>query len=105
MTPQEIADALEAAVRRGIESAQPLPPKLMFTAAEAAELLSLPENWLKTEAREGRIPSCKPGGEDGKYRRFSLADLEAIVAAYELKPTSGLMARLERARAGARRAA
>lgn len=39
------------------------------TAAEIAELLSVPESWVEREAREGRLPSIKLG----HYRRYDRA--------------------------------
>lgn len=88
MNADELAAALTEAVRAGLESAQQRPAKLMFDLDEAAELTGLPRSWLKREAECGRIPSRKVG----HYRKFSYPDLEAIVAAHEVKPTSGPMA-------------
>lgn len=88
MNAEDLAAVLAEAVRAGVESAQPLPAKLLFDLDEAAELTGLPRTWLKREAEAGRIPSRKVG----HYRKFSYPDLEAIVAASEVKPTSGPMA-------------
>ena len=95
MTPEEIA-ALTEAVRAGVEAAQPLPAKLLFAQQEASEITGLPESFFEREAPAGHIPSRMVETSVGSgryYRRYSLADLEAIVAASEVKPTSGPMAR------------
>ncbi len=91
MTAEEI-DALTGALRSAIEAAQPLPPKMLFTCAEAAEITGLPKSFFEDESAAGRIPSCKVG----KYRRFSLAHLEEIVEATEVVPTSGPLAKARR---------
>ena len=49
--------------------------KLVFSTAEAATILNVPETWLATAAREGKIPSVKIG----HYVRFRQADLEAYI--------------------------
>ncbi len=95
MTPEEI-DAVARAVRAALESAQPLPPKLLFDQREASEITGLPESFFERETSHGHLPShaieTSPGS--GRYyRRYSLAQLEQIAAAYEVKPTSGPMAR------------
>lgn len=108
MNPQEIADAVAKAVRDAVRealgSAAPLPQKLLFTQQEAAELTGLPESFFERETPAGHLPShlipTSPGSERG-YRRYSLAQLEAIAAAYEVKPTSGPMARARRLRQAA----
>lgn len=105
MSPEEIAaltEAFKAAIRDVLEASQPLPPKLMFGVDEAAQITALPRTWLYKEAQAGHIPSRKVGEH---HRRFSLADLMAIVDASEVKPTSGPMARLERGQSERRRAA
>lgn len=94
MSPEEFA-ALTEAVRAGVEAARPGPAKLLFDLDEAAKLTGLPKSWLKREAEAGRVPSRKVG----HYRKFSYPDLEAIVAASEVKPTSGPMAQRGRLRA------
>jgi excisionase family DNA binding protein len=45
----------------------------LFTAAEAAELLSVPASWILAEARADRIPYVPLG----LYRRFDADELEA----------------------------
>jgi hypothetical protein len=93
MTADEIAEAVAAGMHKAIEAATPRLPKLLYTTAETAEITNLPESWLGEEAAAGRIPSCKVGL---RYRRFSMADIEAIVAASERPPTSGPLARASR---------
>ena len=50
--------------------------KILFTAAELAERLNLPESWLRNEERLGRIPSIRAG----KYVRFNLGEVERSLA-------------------------
>jgi excisionase family DNA binding protein len=38
----------------------------LLTAAEIAELLSVPKSWVEREAREGRLPHVRLG----HYRRY-----------------------------------
>jgi excisionase family DNA binding protein len=45
----------------------------LLTAAEVAEILSVPERWVRDASREGRIPTVKLG----RYRRFRR---EAVLA-------------------------
>lgn len=98
MTPEEIV-ALGQAMREAIEGAQPMPPKLLFNTREASEITGIPESYFEREAPAGRIPShwlpASPGSDRG-YRRYSLADLEVIAAAAQVKPTSGPLARTAR---------
>lgn len=91
MTGEEL-DALTAALRSAIEAAQPLPPKMLFTCTEAAEITGLPKSFFEEESAAGHIPSRKIG----RWRRFALADLEEIVAATEVVPTSGPLAKARR---------
>jgi excisionase family DNA binding protein len=48
----------------------------LLTAGELAERLNLPESWVRTEERAGRIPSVRLG----KYVRFKLSDVERTLA-------------------------
>lgn len=48
---------------------------LLYTPAQAAELLQVPESWLRRRAGARRVPCSFLG----KHLRFSRADLEAIV--------------------------
>jgi excisionase family DNA binding protein len=49
----------------------------LLTAGELAECLGVPESWVRTEERAGRIPSVRLG----KYVRFKLRDVERTLAA------------------------
>jgi excisionase family DNA binding protein len=51
------------------------PPNLV-TAGELAKHLNLPESWVRTEERLGRIPSVRLG----KYVRFRVSDVEKAIA-------------------------
>ena len=44
-----------------------------MTAPEVAEWLRVPQSWVESAARDGRLPSMKLG----RYRRFSRSVLEA----------------------------
>ena len=44
----------------------------LLTAAEVAELLSVPKSWVYAEARAGRLPHIRIG----RYRRFSPQSIE-----------------------------
>ena len=48
----------------------------LLTASELAKHLSLPESWVRTEERAGRIPSLRLG----RYVRFRLSDVERSLA-------------------------
>jgi excisionase family DNA binding protein len=48
----------------------------LFTASELAECLNLPESWIRSEERAGRIPGIRAG----KYVRFKLSDVERALA-------------------------
>lgn len=48
----------------------------LLTAAEVAELLSVPRTWVLESARSGAIPHVKLG----RYTRFSWPDVEAWLA-------------------------
>jgi excisionase family DNA binding protein len=48
----------------------------LVTAGELAAHLNLPESWVRTEERLGRIPSIRLG----KYVRFRLSDVERALA-------------------------
>lgn len=51
--------------------------KNLLRAGELAERLGVPESWVRTEERAGRIPSVRLG----KYVRFKLHDVERTLAA------------------------
>jgi len=54
----------------------------LLTAAEVADLLSVPERWVRDASREGRIPTVKLG----RYRRFRR---EAVLAWIEAREVEG----------------
>lgn len=90
MTAEEIAEAVAAGVRAALAADRAALPRLMFNSEEASAITGLPVSYFEREAPARRIPSRKVGE---KYRMYSMADLEAIVAAAEQKPLSGPMAR------------
>ena len=51
-------------------------PSNLVTAGELAKHLNLPESWVRTEERLGRIPSIRLG----KYVRFRLSEVERTLA-------------------------
>ena len=85
MNPEEFAAAVAAAVRQALEDMRPAPQKLLLTSEEASEVTGLPPSFFENEAAAGHLPSRKIG----RYRRYSLADIEAIIEACEVPPTSG----------------
>jgi len=48
----------------------------LLTAVELAKRLGVPESWVRTEERAGRIPSFRLG----KYVRFKLSEVERTLA-------------------------
>ena len=48
----------------------------LLNASELAQHLHLPESWVRTEERLGRIPSVRLG----KYVRFRLSEVERTLA-------------------------
>src|SRR6266852_7906365 len=50
--------------------------KNLLAAGELAECLGVPESWVRTEERAGRIPSLRLG----RYVRFRLIDVERALA-------------------------
>jgi hypothetical protein len=48
----------------------------LLTAGDLAQRLNLPESWVRTEERLGRIPSVRLG----KYVRFRLSEVERTLA-------------------------
>jgi excisionase family DNA binding protein len=48
----------------------------LLTAAEVAELLAVPESWVREATREGRLPYLALG----RYRRYSRPAIEAWLA-------------------------
>lgn len=51
-------------------------PPVIYTPAEAAVVLAVPESWLRRQAGQRAIPCTRIG----RHVRFSAADLHAIVA-------------------------
>jgi excisionase family DNA binding protein len=54
----------------------------LLTAAEVAELLSVPERWVRDASREGRLPVVKLG----RYRRFRREAVLAWIEEREVEP-------------------
>ena len=52
------------------------PAPNLLTAGELARHLNLPESWVRTEERLGRIPSVRLG----RYVRFRLSEVERALA-------------------------
>ena len=62
-------------IPRGHENLPPSQtPEMLFTVAEAAEILRVPSTWLYERTRKKAIPFRKLG----KYVRFTKADLDTI---------------------------
>ena len=57
------------------------PAPNLLTAGELAKHLNLPESWVRTEERLGRMPSVRLG----KYVRFRLSDVEQPLAQKPLR--------------------
>jgi len=54
----------------------------LLTAAEVAELLALPESWVREATREGRLPHLALG----RYRRYSREAIEAWLEGQQAGP-------------------
>jgi excisionase family DNA binding protein len=52
-------------------------PSRLYTPAEAADILTVRESWLRRQAGQRRIPCTFLG----KHLRFSDADIQQIIAA------------------------
>jgi excisionase family DNA binding protein len=48
----------------------------LLTAGEVAELLAVPESWVREATREGRLPHLRLG----RYRRYERTAIEAWLA-------------------------
>jgi excisionase family DNA binding protein len=48
----------------------------LLTAGEVAELLAVPESWVREATREGRLPHLRLG----RYRRYERAAIDAWLA-------------------------
>jgi len=66
---------IDAAPLGGVSGEEGSAP-LLYTPAAAAELLAVPESWLRRKAGRRLIPCTLVG----KHLRFSAADLAAITA-------------------------
>lgn len=65
-----------AAARLGGQTVEPAGGPLLYTPGAAAELLAVPESWLRRKAGRRLIPCTFLG----KHLRFSAADLAVIAA-------------------------
>ena len=66
-------EALAAALLPLVAEQAAVDPDALLDAAGAARLLSVPESWVRAEARADRIPHVQLG----RYVRFSRSDLIA----------------------------
>lgn len=57
----------------------------LLTAVEVAELLNVPESWVREATRAQRLPYIALG----RYRRYSRAQIQAWVADQERGPSLG----------------
>lgn len=60
------------------------PAQLLFTFAQAAQMTSLPESWLRKAVTERRIQFRKVG----KHIRFSTADIDALIEQTAIAPAT-----------------
>jgi excisionase family DNA binding protein len=56
----------------------------LYTPAEAAEMLKVPESWLRKKAAARAVPCTFVG----KHLRFSAADIEKIIKAGAREPAT-----------------
>jgi excisionase family DNA binding protein len=56
----------------------------LLTASEVAELLAVPESWVREATRAGRLPHLALG----RYRRYSREALEAWLQEQQAGPPS-----------------
>lgn len=54
----------------------------LLNAAEASELLAVPESWVRQETRAGRLPHVALG----RYRRYDADELRAWVGSRRRGP-------------------
>jgi excisionase family DNA binding protein len=65
---------------------QPPPaPGRLLTAKQVAEMLAVPESWVREATRQGRIPHLALG----RYRRYQAAEIEAWLADQHAGPKAG----------------
>ena len=63
---------------------RPSTPALL-TAVEVADLLAVPESWVRRETRANRLPHVQLG----RYRRYRHEDIEAFAAERTRGPVPG----------------
>lgn len=73
-----------ASSRAGERGTSAVPPEV-YTPAEAAEVLKVPESWLRKKAAQRAVPCTFLG----KHLRFSAADLTRIVREAQQEPVTG----------------
>ena len=83
-----------AASQNAAAPAQQPPLLPLYTPAEAAGLLAVPESWIRRRATARLVPCTFLG----KHLRFSPADLAAIAAAGAYPPGQAALARRVRHR-------
>jgi predicted DNA-binding transcriptional regulator AlpA len=66
----------ETTAKANEQASKPDLTRSLVTAGELAKHLNLPESWVRTEERLGRIPSVRLG----KYVRFRLSEIERVLA-------------------------
>jgi excisionase family DNA binding protein len=57
----------------------------LLTAAQVAELLAVPQSWVREATREGRLPHLALG----RYRRYSRPAIEVWLEKQQAGPVSG----------------
>ena len=55
----------------------------LLTAPEVAELLAVPESWVREATRDGRLPHLKLG----RYRRYLREEIESWLQEQKAGPT------------------
>jgi excisionase family DNA binding protein len=68
--------ASEGAARSDMKHDGGPEPEGLLTAGQLAQRLNVPQSWVRTEQRAGRIPSLHLG----RYVRFKLGDVERVLA-------------------------
>lgn len=58
--------------------------QVLFTFAQAAQMTTLPESWLRKAVTERKIPFCRLG----KHVRFSQVDLDSLISTNAVAPTA-----------------
>jgi excisionase family DNA binding protein len=57
----------------------------LLTAADIAELLNLPESWVREATRQGHLPHLHLG----RYIRYQASDIDAWLADHKASPGPG----------------